>query len=95
MDELDDLGIEDPDWQHVPPELRAADGQRVRVEGEQRLTPEVEEAMERADAEDEDTEDRFPSSVKPQASEGRDGSLFIAPEFFAWAARRRADGGEA
>jgi hypothetical protein len=39
MDELGDL-VEDPDWQHVPDELRLRDGQRVRIEGVDRATGE-------------------------------------------------------
>jgi hypothetical protein len=39
VDELGDL-VEDPDWQHVPEELRRRDGQQVRIEAVDRETGE-------------------------------------------------------
>ena len=38
-DGLDDL-VEDPDWQHVPAELRRLDGQEVKIEAVDRGTGE-------------------------------------------------------
>ena len=42
MDELGDpdLGVEDPDWEHVPDELRRHDGHQVKIEAVDRTTGE-------------------------------------------------------
>jgi hypothetical protein len=89
MDELRDIGPEDPDWDYVPPELRAADGQVVNVKGEQVLPDGFAEALAETDA---CAEEMFGATVVPDPDpDGRDGTLCVFPEFFADAARRRRE----